>query len=141
MNILIPHKIYIYFSFNFTRKWTHGFLPSWKTKKSFLIQSVKKVIVSKSCVATYNMQTIPYSYKMNTEHVTHCVQDIGELLKSMSEVEVIGGRKRKDSYIKEIFRNQIIFCKHNLVKNLHLKNILRWWNQLAININSLIYSN
>ena len=38
----------------------HGFLLSWT-----FIQSVEKVNTSKSCVATNDTHTIPYSNKMN----------------------------------------------------------------------------
>ena len=36
-----------------------------KVKKTFLIQSVKKINASKPCVAKNDMQTISYSNKMN----------------------------------------------------------------------------
>ena len=47
------------------------------------------------------------------EYLTHSIQDI-ELLKSASEVEVLCGNKRKESDIKEILKNQILFRKHVL---------------------------
>ena len=47
------------------------------------------------------------------EYLTHSIQDIG-LLKSASEVEVLCGSKRKESDLKEILKNQILFCKHLL---------------------------
>ena len=47
------------------------------------------------------------------EYLTHSIQDIG-LLKSASEVEVLCGSKRKESDLKEILKNQILFRKHLL---------------------------
>ena len=46
----------------------------------------------------------------------------------------------KESDIKKILKNQILFCEQNLVKSLHLTNIFRRESQLAININQLISS-
>ena len=47
------------------------------------------------------------------EYLTHSIQDIG-LLKSASEVEILCGSKRKESDVKEILKNQILFRKHVL---------------------------
>ena len=47
------------------------------------------------------------------EYLTHSIQDIG-LLKSASEVEVLCGSKRKESDLKGILKNQILFCKRLL---------------------------
>ena len=73
------------------------------------------------------------------EHLTHALQDIDRLWKSISEVEVIFWSKMKESEVKEILKNQIFFCEHNLVKIIQLTNIFRWGSQLPININPLIY--
>ena len=50
------------------------------------------------------------------EHLIRSLQDIGGLLKSLSEVEIICWSKVKEFDVKQILKNQIFFCKHNLVK-------------------------
>ena len=59
------------------------------------------------------------------EHLAHALQDIDRLWKSISEVEVIFWSKMKESEVKEIMKNQIFFCEHNLVKIIQLTNIFR----------------
>ena len=81
----------------------HDRIKKYKKKENILAYKIDKLEKTK-----LEKEIKLQKQHVQKEYLTHSIQDIG-LLKSTSEVEGLCGSKRKESDVKEILKNQILF--------------------------------